>query len=150
MKRLKQDGSPIVEQTLHQITELYTVKKSVRNLGPEDRLVARRQLSAPTIADFSPWLEARWSRIARWSKLTEDMRYTSARWLGLNRFVEDGRLELTTNPVENQIRMIVLSRKMPCSPGTSSANRTLIASLLANCKMCDVDPVSYLSNTLRA
>jgi len=29
-------------------------------------------------------------------------------------------------------------------------NWALLASLIANCKMCDVDPVSYLSNTLRA
>jgi hypothetical protein len=150
VKRLKQDGSPIAEQTLYQITQLYTVEKSVRNLGPEARLVARRELSAPIITDFSPWLEARRSRVARWSNLAEDMRYTSALWLGLTRFVEDGRLELTTNPVENQIRMIALSRKMPCSPGTSPANRTLIASLLESCKMCDVDPVSDLSDTLRA
>ena len=26
----------------------------------------------------------------------------------------------------------------------------MLASLIANCKMCDVDPVSYLAETLRA
>jgi len=29
-------------------------------------------------------------------------------------------------------------------------NWALLASLIANCKMCDVDPVSYLTDTLRA
>jgi transposase len=30
---------------------------------------------------------------------------------GLTRFLEDGRLELDTNPVENQIKKIALTRK---------------------------------------
>ena len=80
-------------------------------MGPEARLAARRELSAPIIAAFRPWLEAQLSRILRSSKLTEDIRYTLARRPGLTRFREDGRLELDTNPVENQIRKIALTRK---------------------------------------
>ncbi|WP_348773109.1 transposase domain-containing protein [Leisingera sp. HS039] len=34
--------------------------------------------------------------------------------------------------------------------GISAENWALRASLIANCKMCDVDPVSCLSGTLRA
>lgn len=29
-------------------------------------------------------------------------------------------------------------------------NWALLASLIANCKMCDVDPISYMTNTLQA
>src|SRR6056297_421877 len=128
------------------------VEKSVRGLGPEARLAARRELSAPIIAAFRPWLEAQLSRIPRSSKLAEDIRYTLARWPGLTRFLEDGRLELDTNPVENQIRKIALTRKNALFAGheVGAENWALLASLIANCKMCDVDPVSYLSDTLRA
>jgi len=124
----------------------------VRGLGPEARLAARRELSAPIIAAFRPWLEAQLSRIPRSSKLAEDIRYTLARWPGLTRFLEDGRLELDTNPVENQIRKIALTRKNALFAGheVGAENWALRASLIANCKMCDVDPVSYLSDTLRA
>ncbi len=55
---------------------------------------------------FRPWLEAQLSRIPRSSKLAEDIRYALGIWPGLTRFLEDGRLELDTNPVENQIRPI--------------------------------------------
>lgn len=121
-------------------------------LSPEARLAARRELSAQIIAAFRPWLEAQLSRIPRSSKLAQDIRYILARWPGLTRFLEDGRLALDTNPVENQIRKIALTRKNALFAGheVGAENWALLASLIANCKMCDVDLVSYLSDTLRA
>lgn len=152
VKRLEKDGSPIAEEALRQIAELYAIEKSVRGLPADARLAAQRELSAPIIAAFRPWLEAQLLRIPRSSKLAEDIRYTLARWPGLMRFLEDGRLELDTNPVENQIRKIALTRKNALFAGheVGAENWALLASLIANCKMCDVDPVSYLSDTLRA
>lgn len=115
VKRLEKDRSPIAEEALHQIAEIYAAGKSVRGMAPEARLAARRELAAPIIITFRPcfrpWLEAQLSRIPRSSKLAEDIRYTLARWPGLTRFLEDDRLELDTNPVENQIRKIALTRK---------------------------------------
>jgi hypothetical protein len=152
VKRLEKDGSPIAEEALRQLAELYVIEKSVRGLAHDARLVARRDLSAPIIAAFKPWLEAQLSRIPRSSKLAEDIRYTLARWPGLTRILEDGRLELDTNPVENQIRKIALTRKNALFAGheVGAENWAMLASLIANCKMFDVDPVSYLAETLRA
>ncbi|SDP00826.1 Transposase [Lutimaribacter pacificus] len=152
VKRLEKDGSPIAEEALRQIAELYAVEKSVRGQAPDARLAARRALSVPIIGAFRPWLEAQLSRIPRSSKLAEDIRYTLARWPGLTRFLEDGRLELDTNPVENQIRKIALTRKNALFAGheVGAENWALLASLIANCKMCGADPVNYLTATLRA
>lgn len=127
MKRLEKDGSPVAEEALRQITELYAVEKSVRARGPQTRLAVRRELADPIITAFRPWLEAQLSRIPRWSKRAEGICYTLARWPSLTRFLNDGCLE---------------------QGGAESW--ALLASLIANCKMCDVDPVSYLSDTLRA
>ena len=80
MKRLENDGSPIAEQALRQIAELYAIEASVRGSAPEARLAARTELSAPIIAAFRPWLEAQLSRIPRASRLAEDIRYTLGIW----------------------------------------------------------------------
>jgi len=45
------------------------------------------------------------------SALATDIRYAFAHWDGLTRFLNDGRLELDTNPVENAIRLAALTRK---------------------------------------
>lgn len=71
-----------------------------------------------------------------------ELRYTLTRRQGLTRFPENGRLELDTNPVENQIRKIALTRKNALFAGheVGAENRALLASLIANCKMRDGDP----------
>ena len=109
-------------------------------------------LAAPIVAALRPWLEAQLSRIPRASKLAEDIRYTLGIWPGLTRFLEDGRLELDTNPVENQIRPIALTRKTALFAGHEVGADTWarLASLVATCKMSDVNPVDYLADTLRA
>ena len=116
------------------------------------RLAARREQSAPIIAALKPWLETQLSRIPQKSQLAEDIRYTLAHWPGLTRFLDDGTLELDTNPVENQIRPIALTRKNALFAGNEvgAENWAMLASLVATCKISSVNPVDYLANTLRA
>jgi transposase len=81
----------------------------------------------------------------------EDIRYTLAHWPGLIRFLDDGTLELDTNPVENQIRPIALTRKNALFAGNEfgAENWAMLASLVATCKMSGVNPVDYIAATLR-
>lgn len=152
VKRLDHDGSPIAEEALRQIAALYAIEASVRGLGPDARLAARRELLAPIVAAFRPWLEAQLSRIPKASALAGDIRYTLGLWPGLCRVLEDGRLELDTNPVENQIRPIALTRKNALFAGheVGAENWAMLASLVATCKMSGVNPADYLADTLRA
>ena len=88
----------------------------------------------------------------RAASCAEDIRYTLAHWPGLIRFLDDGTLELDTNPVENQIRPIALTRKNALFAGNEvgAENWAMLASLVATCKMAGVNPVDYLADTLRA
>ncbi|WP_394341565.1 IS66 family transposase [Rhodobacter sp. CZR27] len=124
VKRLQSDGSPIAEEALRQIAQLYAIEASVRGQAPEIRRATRQELLAPIGIAFRRWLEAQLSRILRSSKLAEDIRYTLGVWPGLVRFLDDGRLEMDTNPVKNQIRRWTSRGKMRCSPVTRSAPRT--------------------------
>ncbi len=123
-----------------------------RSKEAAERLAARREHSAAIIAALKPWLEAQLSRVLQKSQLAEDIRYTLGHWHGLIRFLDDGTLELDTNPVENQIRPIALTRKNALFAGneTGGENWAMLASLVATCKMSDVNQVDYLAATLRA
>ena len=109
----------------------YQIEKSVRGKDAAVRLAARREHSAPIIAALKPWLEAQLARIPQKSQLAEDIRYTLGHWPGLIRFLEDGTLELDTNPVENQIRPIALTRKNALFAGNEigAENWAMLASL---------------------
>ncbi|MBP1804190.1 hypothetical protein J2Z33_000018 [Rubellimicrobium aerolatum] len=141
VKRLEHDGSPIAEEALRQIAALYAIEASVRGFGPDARLAARREFSAPIVAAFRPWLEAQLSRLPKASALAEDIRYTLGLWPGLGRVTEDGRLELDTNPVENKIRPIALTRKNALFAGheVGAKNWAMFATLIASCKTSDVN-----------
>jgi hypothetical protein len=104
VKLMRNQGSPIAEEAVRQIALLYGVESTVRGMAPGVRLAARRELSAPVVTALKTWFEAQLSRVPKGSQIATDIRYALGLWSGLTRFLDDGRLELDTNPVENQIR----------------------------------------------
>src|SRR6516164_8496359 len=63
------------------------------------------------------------------------------------------RLEsIIANPVENAIRPVALTRKNALFAGheVGAENWALLASIVATCKLNDVNPVTYIAQTLTA
>jgi hypothetical protein len=152
VKLVRTTKSPIAEAALRHIAALYAVEASVRGAPPAVRLAARQAHSAPIVAALKPWLEKQLSMISAGSRLATDIRYALDHWTGLTRFLEDGRLELDTNPVENAIRPVALTRKNALFAGheVGAENWALLASLVATCKLNRVDPVAWIAATLQA
>jgi hypothetical protein len=59
-------------------------------------------------------------------------------WDGLERFLEDGRIELDTNSVERAMRPVALSGE----------NWACLASLIETCKLNGVNPQIYFTDML--
>ena len=152
VKQFRNTKSPIAEAAIRHIAALYAVEADVRGHAPEARLTARNRLSAPIVEALKPWFEKQLSLIPSGSTLAIDIRYALNHWNGLTRFLEDGRLELDTNPVENAIRPVALTRKNALFAGheVGAENWALLASIVATCKLNDVNPVAYIAETLRA
>jgi transposase len=152
VKLVRTTKSPIADTAVRHITALYAIEATVRGTPPEVRLAARREHSAPIIAALKPWFEKQLSMISTGSQLAADIRYALSHWAGLARFLEDGRLELDTNPVENAIRPVALTRKNALFAGNEvgAENWALLASVVATCKLSDVNPVAYIAATLHA
>ena len=152
VKLVRNTKSPIAETAVRHIAALYAIEADVRGHSPEARLVARKKLSAPIVEALKPWFEKQLSLISSGSTLAGDIRYALSHWAGLTRFLVDGRLELDTNPVENAIRPVALTRKNALFAGNEigAENWALLASIVATCKLNNVDPVAYITNTLQA
>lgn len=121
-------------------------------MPPAARLAARQAQSAPIVAALKTWFEKQLSMISSGSTLAADIRYGLAHWPGLIRYLEDGRLEMDTNPVENAIRPVALTRKNALFAGheVGAGNWALLTSIVATCKLNDVNPLDYIADTLRA
>ena len=145
-------GSPIAGEGLKQIAELYRIESDIRGMPPEERLAMRQQMSAPLVAAFGAWLKEKRSRLSKKSRLGEKLTYIANHWDGLQVFLNDGRVEMDSNPVENRIRPIALGRKNHLFCGHDEGGRSwaCIASLIETCKINSVDPLAYLTATLTA
>ncbi|MEQ9661166.1 MAG: IS66 family transposase [Parasphingopyxis sp.] len=145
------DGSPIAAEAVRRIAELYAVEAKARGLAPAERLALRRAMAGPLVAGLKQWLEAQLPRIPQSGKLAEAIRYALVRWTGLTRFLDDGCVELDTNPVERAIRPIALGRKNHLFAGSDRGARrwATVASLVETAKLNKVEPYAWIADVLQ-
>jgi len=149
--QVQDTASPICDEMIARIAELYAIEKTIRGKAPEMRRAVRQKLSRPLVEALHPWLEARLQENSSASELARHIRYGLKRWEGLTRFLDDGHLEMDTNGVENAIRPIPLTRKNALFAGSDDGAKTWarIASLIGTCKLNGVNPEAYTAATLR-
>lgn len=143
-------GSPIAADALRRIATLYEVEAKARGQSPAQRLAWRRTLSRPHLAAMKRWLEAQLGLVPARSTLAEAIRYALGRWPALTRFLDDGRVELDTNPVERAIRPVALGRKNHLFAGSDGGGHrwAVICSLIETAKLNGVEPYAWLSDVL--
>jgi len=137
---------------LKRIAALYGIEKEIRGQGPDQRRAVRQEQSVPLLDALEAWLHAQAARLSRKSEMGKAVAYILTRWAGLSLFAGDGRVEMDSNLVENQIRPLALGRKNALFAGhdEGAQNWARIASLVATCKMNGVEPFAYLKATLEA
>jgi transposase len=143
-------GSPLAEEALRRIGELYAIEAEIRGRPAEERRVTRQERSKPLVDTLHAWLTAQLERVSGKSNLAEAIRYALRHWQGLVLFLEDGRIELDTNTVERAIRPIALGRKNSLFAGSNGGAHhwAVVASLLATAKLNGVEPLAWLTDVL--
>ena len=143
-------GSPIAAAGLKRIAQLYAIEKKIRGKPPATRQAIRWDESAPIMNAFGVWLDEQRSRVSPRSRLGEKLTYIANQWDGLLVFLNDGRVEIDSNFVENRIRPVKLTAKNALFAGhdEGAAAWGRIASLIETCKMNAVEPYAWLKSTL--
>jgi len=121
VKLMRNQGSPNAEEAVRQIALLYGGTAPCGAWLPVSVWLPRRERSAPIVTALKTWFDAQLSQVSKGSQIATDIRYALGLRSGLARFLEDGRLELDTNPVEDKIR--------PLSPAMRSARKLDAAGL---------------------
>lgn len=147
---LHQAGSPIAAETLFHIRELYQIEARIRGLPPDRRQVFRQEHSRSRVATLYDLFIGKLPLLPARSKLAEAIRYALNRWNDLVRFIDNGCIDLDTNPVERAIRPVALGRKNALFAGSEGgANRwAVVASLIETAKLNAIEPFQWLRNTL--
>src|SRR4051794_10449419 len=143
-------GSPLAEEALRWIGELYATEAEIRGRPAEERRAVRQERSRPVVEALHAWLTAQLGRVSGKSALAKAIRYALRHWQGLVLFLEDGRLELDSNTIERAIRPIALGRKNSLFAGSDggACHWAIVASLVATAKLNGVEPLAWLTDVL--
>ncbi|HYA79961.1 MAG TPA: IS66 family transposase [Methylocystis sp.] len=145
-------GSPVAEAVLARIAALYAIEAEIRGKEASIRQSARAERSRPLVIELEDFLRAQAARLSGRSEMGKAVAYLLNHWDGLTLFLEDGRVEMDTNLVENQIRPLTLTRKNALFAGHDEGARSWsrLASLIATCKLNRVEPYAWMKTTLEA
>jgi transposase len=135
---------------VRQIGQLYAVEKELRQkkAGPRLRAAVRAWQSRPVLERLHRAMEMVRRRTLPQGLLGQAIDYALKRWEALNRFVDDGVLEIDTNSLENAIRPSALGKRNWLFVGHPGAGErsAVVYTLLGSCRRHGVNPFDYLKD----
>ncbi|MCP5055137.1 MAG: IS66 family transposase [bacterium] len=135
-------------QALTQIQALYRIERELKEATAEDRYAARQERTKPAMEKLRVWLDASIDTVPPQSLTGKAMHYLHRQWPKLVRVLEDGRIPLDTNRVENAIRPFVVGRKAWLFADTVAGARASanLYSLIETAKANRIEPWRYLNH----
>jgi len=137
---------------LDKYKDLFAIEAFARenNLSPEKRLQLRLEKSKPLIDEMKLWLDKAVLEVPPKSLIGKAIAYMLNRWKALTVFLNDGRVELSNNLVENRFRKLALGRRnwLFTKSEEGARNLTAIYSILGTCELNGINPYDYLCDLL--
>jgi transposase len=142
-KRSKTDDARLV---IDLIAELYAEETKIRGQPPLVRKAHRQKNSAPTVARLKAFLDECAGRHLTKGGMARAINYAQKLWPDLTLFVDDGRIDLDTNPVERMFKPSILLRKNALFMGSDEGAEAwgILSSIVETCKLNGVNVEPYL------
>lgn len=139
---------------LRQIQHLYRVEADLRQhrAGPRLRQAIRAQQSRPVVERIKKalvLLKASHRHLPQ-GLVGQAIDYALGQWHTLELFLDDGRLEIDNNGVENSIRPTAIGKKNWLFVGDAEAGEysAIIYTVIESCRRREIDPWAYLRDVL--
>ena len=144
------DKAPIAIEAVKRIDALFAIEREINGLTPQQRLRVRNERSRPLVVALETWLREQRAKLSGQSKIGKAIAYSLTRWVALTRFLDDGRLCMSNNAAEREIRPIAMGRKNWTFAGSDEGGRRAAAiyTLIQTAKLNDVDPQAWLADVL--
>ena len=124
--------------------KLFSIEADIKNLTSENRYNERLKRSRPVMDEFFLWLNAE-----SYSKGLHGnaVNYTLKQWKYLERYLIDGRLEISNNRAERSIKPFVIGRKNWLFSNTPKGAKAsaIIYSIVETAKENGLNPYDYLT-----
>ena len=134
--------SPVATQAVQRIAMIYRVEHVARALSTEDRLALRQAQTQPLWDEFFVWLKLERSRVADGSAIAKALDYSINHWAALTAHLQDGRLPVDNNHIENLMHPWAMGRKawLFCGSELAGQRAAVVMSVVASAKLNGHDP----------
>lgn len=143
---------PLGLEGVRRIDAIFDAERELAKLAPAQRKMGRDQTVRPLVDTFFTWARSEYDRLSERGLVATALGYSVRHEQALRRFLDDGRLRMDNNGAERELRSsVAVGRKAWMFYGSddhaSAAGNIL--SLVASCKLHDLDPELYLSEIIR-
>src|SRR6476646_63125 len=142
--------SPIAFEAVQKFDAIFALERSINGLSPEARVASRRKDIAPLVDDLIAWMNRERTKLSRHSEVAKAMDYMLKRIDVFTRFLDDGRICLSNNAAERELRGIAPGRKSWLFAGSDRGGEraALMLTLIQTAKLNGVDPRAWLADVL--
>jgi transposase len=142
--------SPIAFEAVSKFDAIFALERSINGLSPEARLTARRKDIAPLVNELIEWMKRERGKLSRHNEVAKAFDYMLKRVEVFTRFLEDGRICLSNNAAERELRGIALGRKSWLFAGSDHGGEyaAVMLTLIHSTKLNDIDPRAWLADVL--
>ena len=134
------------------IRKLYKVESNAdRNgLSPEEHMKQCQKISYPTILRFEKWIKETYAKVLPKRRLGEALAYAYI-LPRLSRYVNNGRINIDNNLIENAVRPLAVGWKnyLFCGNNASAYRAAIVYFLICTCRAAGVDPRTWMEDALR-
>ncbi len=145
-------GSPVAREALLRIQRIFEADEKLKGLEPDVRKRLRDERVRPYVDAFFEWAHPEHQKVkGTRGPLSSALGYSINQEDALKRFLDDGRLGLDNNSSERALRTIATGRKAWLFVGSDDSAQSAAGffSLIASCKLHNLEPESYLRDVLR-
>lgn len=130
--------------------KIYEHEAHCKDFTVKQRKTYRLENVQPLLQELRAWIEEEGIKVLPKSPMGKAMAYTLSQWDKLICVLEDGRLSMDNNVIENKIRPLALGRKNYLFAGSHKAAQriAMMYTFFATCKINEVNPRDWLNNTI--
>jgi transposase len=142
--------APIAIEAVERIDALFAIEREINGMTPQERLAVRAERNRPLVAELETWLRQQRRKLSPKNETAKAIDYSLKRWPALTRFLVDGRLCMSNNAAERELRAVAIGRRNWTFAGSDEGGRRAAAiyTLIATAKLNDVDPQAWLTDVL--
>ena len=142
--------APIAEDAVARIDALFAIEREINGLTPEQRVDVRHERSRPLVISLETWLREQRGRVSKNSETGKAIDYSLKRWDALTRFIDDGRLCMSNNAAERELRAVAVGRRNWTFAGSDEGGKRAAAiyTLIGTAKLNDIDSQAWLADVL--